>query len=169
MSIFKKNDTNERTCRDYYRDYRRGQIGYRMYSLSDKKGYLTLVQTLYWETDCEEAQEDIATMERIPIEVVEDAIIEYRLKQADSGLHRQECELRLVPKGEEPKAFDMITLKQYREQIEALCRAQSGLADARQAFGWQSEVAKHAEKIVESKKKEVEETYKRLSEGRLSE
>lgn len=102
---------------------------------------------------------EIASM-AVPLDVVKEAIVGDMVPE---GALAREFVLTVVPDGTEIHAVDVMSLKIYRDKLEDLFQAKQGLADARQAFGWQSEAAKFAEKVVEAKQREVDSVYTQLT------
>lgn len=88
------------------------------------------------------------------IKTVMKGIMEHR----DNGLKWLE-----EHKDKGPGTLDAISLKSYREKIEALTKARIGLQDAERSFGHQSEPAKWAETLVRDLEKQVDEVYKALT------
>lgn len=102
---------------------------------------------------------DIASIS-LPKDIVKEAIIEDMIPKDALA---KDFVLTVVPEGTEIHAVDVVSLKMYRDKLEDLFQAKQGLADARQAFGWQSEVAKFAEKVVEAKQIAVDSVYAQLT------
>lgn len=102
---------------------------------------------------------EIASM-AVPLDIVKEAITKNMVPE---GALAREFVLTVVPDGTEIHAVDVVSLKIYRDRLEDLFQAKQGLADARQAFGWQSEAAKFAEKVVEAKQILVDNVYAQLT------
>lgn len=96
----------------------------------------------------------------VPLDIIKEAILNNMVPE---GALAREFVLTVVPDGTETHAVDVVSLKIYRDKLEDLFQAKQGLADARQAFGWQSEAAKFAEKVVEAKQIMVDNVYAQLT------
>lgn len=157
MSLLKKNKKPE------YDHTEKGELGYDISVCYDSPRYLNIRQCVwhYIDGDCY----DTTTMyvEKIPVADVELALIRHELESRGIKGYEGNYELRMVPKGDtSPNKLDAISLKVYREKIEALTEARIGLNDAVRAFGYQSEPAKWIETLVRNLEKQVDEAYKAL-------
>lgn len=160
MGLLKKNDKRPKEI-----DYdRHGHLYYDVYVVNNS---VTINQYVDYSVDQETDSIGLMRVEGIPLEKVKDAIIDHMLE--GSGLRPSECELKVVPKGDTSSGFDTVGLAEYREQIEKLEKAKRGLADVRQAFGWNTDMARDAEKKVRELERDVYDTFHRLVEGRIPE
>lgn len=152
MIFDKKNKYVEKKNRSW-REYITGDLWFEAYVSRDQ---MHIIQRMV-EPGCEDGDE-VSSMS-VPVDVLKDAIIESMIPE---GAISREYDLALVPVGTETRSVDVVSLKMYRDRLEALFKAQQGLADARQAFGWQSEAAKFAEKVVGAMEKQVDAVYAQL-------
>ena len=152
MIFDKKNKYVEKKNRSW-REYITGDLWFEAYVSRDQ---MHIIQRMV-ESGCEDGDE-VSSMS-VPVDVLKDAIIESMIPE---GAISREYDLALVPVGTETRSVDVVSLKMYRDKLEALFKAQQGLADARQAFGWQSEAAKFAEKVVGAMEKQVDAVYAQL-------
>ncbi|MBQ7621098.1 MAG: hypothetical protein IJV47_02435 [Candidatus Methanomethylophilaceae archaeon] len=134
--------------------YLNGDVWFHAYV---SKGLMHISQEVV-ENDEDDGTE-IASMV-IPLDIVKEAIVDDMVPE---GALAREFVLTVVPDGTEIHAVDVVSLKIYRDRLEDLFQAKQGLADARQAFGWQSEAAKFAEKVVEAKQMTVDNVYAQLT------
>ena len=158
MSLLKKDKKPE------YDHTEKGELGYDISVCHDNPRYMDIRQCVwhYIDGDCY----DTTTMQvyKIPVADVKSALIYHELTSRGIKGYEGNYELKLVPKGDtSPSELDAISLKVYREKIEALTKARIGLNDAERSFGYQSEPVKWAETLVKNLEKQVDEAYKALT------
>lgn len=156
MSLLKKKKPE-------YDHTEKGELGYDISVCYDNSRYLDIRQCVwhYIDGDCY----DTTTMyvKKIPVADVKLALIRHELTSRGIKGYEGNFELKVVPKGDtSPNKLDAISLKVYREKIEALTKARMGLSDAERSFGYQSEPVKWAETRVKDLEKQVDEAYKGL-------
>ena len=151
--IFKKSDKYAEKKNRSWSKYITGDLWFEAYVSRD---WITIFQRIEWP-----GREDGKSVSNmcIPVDVLKDAIIK---SMKPEGALNREFELALVPVGTETHSVDVVSLKLYRDKLEELFIARQGLADARQAFGEESEAVKFAVKVVVSKEEQVESIYAQL-------
>ena len=157
MSILKKDKKPE------YDHTERGELGYDISVCYDNPRYMDITQRIWHYIDGDSYDTTTMHVNKIPVADVKAALIRHELKSKGIKGYEGNYELRLVPKGDtSPSKLDPISLKVYRERIEALTKARIGLNDAERSFGHQSEPAKWAETLVRNLEKQVDEAYNAL-------
>jgi hypothetical protein len=158
MSILKKDKKPE------YDHTERGELGYDISVCYDNPRYMDITQRIWHYIDGDSYDTTTMHVNKIPVADVKAALIRHELKSKGIKGYEGNYELKLVPKGDtSPNTLDAISLKVYREKIEALTKARIGLSDAERSFGYQSEPAKWAETLVRNLEKQVDEAYKALT------
>lgn len=158
MSLLKKNKMPE------YDHTEKGELGYDISFRYDNHNYMNIYQSVWHYIDGEYYDTNTASFCNIPVADIKKALIRHELEVRGIKGYEGNYELKMVPKGDtSPNKLDAISLKVYREKIEALTKARIGLGDAERSFGHQSEPAKWAETLVRNLEKQVDEAYKELT------
>lgn len=158
MSLLKKNKMPE------YDHTEKGELGYDISFRYDNHNYMNIYQRVWQYIDGESYDTETASFCNIPVADIKKALIRHELEVRGIKGYEGNYELRVVPKGDtSPNKLDAISLKVYREKIEALTKARIGLQDAERSFGYRSEPAKWAETLVKNLEKQADEAYKALT------
>lgn len=158
MSLLKKDKKPE------YDHTERGELGYDISVCYNNPRYLDITQRVWHYIDGDSYDTTTMHVKKIPVADVKLALIRHELTSRGIKGYEGNYELKLVPKGDtSPSKLDAISLKVYREKIEALTKARIGLNDAERSFGYQSEPVKWAETLVRNLEKQVDEAYKALT------
>jgi len=158
MSLLKKDKKPE------YDHTEKGELGYDISVCYDNPRYMDITQRIWHYIDGDSYDTTTMHVKKIPVADVKLALIRHELTSRGIKGYEGNYELRLVPKGDtSPSKLDAISLKSYREKVEALTEARIGLMDAERAFGHQSEPAKWAETLVRNLERQVDDAYKALT------
>lgn len=139
----------------------RGELAYDIYVCSTNPRYMNIVQRVWNLTSQDGFDTTLLTVENIPRADVENALISYMLK--GTGLQPRNFTLKAVPISDDVIKVDAVTLKQYRESIERLVKAQNGLDNIGKTYGWESEPAKWARTLVSNLSNQVDDVYRKLT------
>ena len=141
----------------------KGKLRYDISVCYDDPRYMTIIQSWYY-IDEDTFSTPTMVMKLIPVADVESALIRQELKSKGIKGDEGDYELRLVPKDDtSPNMPDTISLKVYREKVEALTKARIEHNEIRRSLGYHSELAKWAETIVRDLEKQVDESYRALT------
>lgn len=158
MSLLKKDKKPE------YDHTEKGELGYEISVCYDNPRYLNIRQCVWHYIGGDSYDTTTMYVKMIPVADVELALIRHELTSRGIKGYEGNYELKVVPKGDtSPNKLDAISVKLYREKIEALTKARIGLNDAERSFGHESEPVKWAKTLVRDLEKQVDESYKALT------